>query len=127
MKTNALTLVGTAIALAVTSSAAFAQSTGTTSSPAEIVLTEEQTKLLCEIFPLNSRCAGAGKLDVITPSGTTQPSQTTPSQTAPMPPAGSSSTDSTDSPATSPSGEMTTPTEQVPDPQQPETITPSKP
>ncbi|YAF94665.1 MAG: hypothetical protein AB3A66_18985 [Nodularia sp. CChRGM 3473] len=95
MKGKSLTLMGTALTLALTTNVAFAQSSKSsiadsnslsTSSPTEIKLSPEGMKILCERSPLNSRCPGGTA--VISPaSGSTLPenlpseSNTTPEST----------------------------------------------
>ncbi|MBW4557615.1 MAG: hypothetical protein KME59_17090 [Trichormus sp. ATA11-4-KO1] len=87
MKGKSLTLMGTALTLALTTNVAFAQSSKSpiadsnnlsTSSPTEIKLSPEGMKILCERSPLNSRCPGGTA--VISPaSGSTLP-ETPPSE-----------------------------------------------
>ncbi|MBC1217493.1 hypothetical protein GNE08_25130, partial [Trichormus variabilis ARAD] len=96
MKGKSLTLIGTALTLALTANFAVAQSSksqiaqsseSSTSSPTEIQLSPEGFEILCKRFPLNSRCQGNS---AVTPSGSsnttvdTQPaSSETPATTAP--------------------------------------------
>jgi hypothetical protein len=67
MKGKFLTLIGTAMSLALTTHVAVAESNkspmeesraSSTSLPTEIKMSLEGMKILCEHFPLNSRCAG---------------------------------------------------------------------
>ncbi|AFY48737.1 hypothetical protein Nos7524_2923 [Nostoc sp. PCC 7524] len=85
---KSLTLIGTALTLAITANVSVAQSSkspvaqsigSSASSPTEIKLSPEGFKILCERFPLNSRCAGG---QAVTPNNSgsttveTQPSET---------------------------------------------------
>jgi hypothetical protein len=71
MKGKSLSVIGTAITLAFTSNVAMAQSSesmlaetdSSTGSPAEIKMSPEGMKILCERFPLNSRCPNGIPLD----------------------------------------------------------------
>jgi len=91
MMGKSLTLIGTALFLALTTNIAGAQSSkspiaqsssdSSTSSPTEIKLSPEGKKILCEYFPLNSRCGGGTAVTPTTPGSTTVPTETTPSQT----------------------------------------------
>jgi len=56
MKTICLTFVGTALSLAVSSSVAVAQPSN---APTQIQLSPEGQRILCQQFPLNSRCSGS--------------------------------------------------------------------
>ncbi len=86
-----LTFIGTALTIAATTSAAFAQSSGTTGEN-ELKLDKPTMERLCREFPLNSRCQG------------TQPSSTTPSQMSE--PSGSSPSQMTE-----PGSDMSSPTD----------------
>ncbi|MBD2296905.1 hypothetical protein H6G06_26365 [Anabaena sphaerica FACHB-251] len=79
MKGKSLTLIGTAMTLALTSNVAMAESSkslfaessnSSIVSPTEIKMSLEGMKILCERFPLNSRCPGGIPLDAnfITPA-----------------------------------------------------------
>ena len=82
MKIKFLSLLGAAFALALSSHVAFAQEAA--KEPPEIKLSEEGKKILCEKFPLNSRCPGGQPLTGA-PTGTeAAPDATTP-ETAPPP------------------------------------------
>ncbi|WP_258003584.1 hypothetical protein, partial [Fischerella muscicola] len=118
MKGRFLTLTGTALTLALTSNIAAAQitkfpelsqqQTETTGTPPEIKLSPEGKKILCEYFPLNSRCQGASS-NTTTPDSTTTPA---PDSTTPAP-------DSTTTPApdsTTPAPDSTSPTQITPAP-----------
>jgi hypothetical protein len=72
MKGKSLTLIGTAMTLALTSNVAMAQSSksllaessdSSMGSAAEIKMSPEGMKILCERFPLNSRCPNGIPLD----------------------------------------------------------------
>lgn len=96
MKGKFLTLTGTALTLALTSNIAAAQitkfpelsqqQTETTAKTPEIKLSPEGMKILCEYFPLNSRCQGTSS-NTTTPDSTTTPApdSTTPDSTTPSP------------------------------------------
>jgi hypothetical protein len=71
MKGNSLSLVGTAIFLALATHVAMADTSPT--SPTEIKMSPEGMKILCEQFPLNSRCSGGTAINPIAPSSTTVP------------------------------------------------------
>lgn len=82
MKGKSLTLIGTAITLALTTNVAVAQSSkspidesssSSITSPTEIKLSPEGMKILCEHFPLNSRCPGGTAINSSTPSNTKIP------------------------------------------------------
>ena len=79
MKAKYLTIICTAFALAVTGSVAIAQSGSETKTP-EIELSPEGFKILCERFPLNSRCPGGASVST-PPTGTTTTPETEPSPT----------------------------------------------
>ncbi|MCP6761651.1 MAG: hypothetical protein NHB32_23565 [Fischerella sp. CENA71] len=78
MKGKFITLTGAALTVALTSNIAAAQITKfpelsqqnqeTTTSPPEIKLSPEGKKILCEYFPLNSRCQGASSSGTTTPA-----------------------------------------------------------
>ncbi|AFZ60804.1 hypothetical protein H6G54_05135 [Anabaena cylindrica FACHB-243] len=77
MKGKSLTLIGTAITLAFSSNVAMAESSkslftessnSSISSPTEIKMSPEGMKILCEYFPLNSRCPGGIPLNANVPS-----------------------------------------------------------
>ncbi len=74
MKGKSLTVIGAAISLAFSGNvAAMAQSNDTyTSAPTEIKMSPEGMKILCQHFPLNSRCPGGIPLDrgFLTPTPT---------------------------------------------------------
>ncbi len=85
MKAKYLTIICTAFALAVTSSVALAQS-GTETKTPEIYLSPEGFKILCERFPLNSRCPGGVSLTTPSTGTTTTPeTQSSPNPSAPDP------------------------------------------
>jgi hypothetical protein len=72
MKGKSLTLIGAAITLALSSNFAMAQSSksplaesseSSVSAPTEIKMSLEGMKILCERFPLNSRCPNGIPLD----------------------------------------------------------------
>ncbi|MFM5982837.1 MAG: hypothetical protein ACKO9I_20440 [Sphaerospermopsis kisseleviana] len=72
MKGKSLTLIGTAMTLALTGNAAMAQSSesllvessdSSMGTAAEIKMSPEGMKILCQRFPLNSRCPGGIPLD----------------------------------------------------------------
>ncbi|MBD2387352.1 hypothetical protein [Cylindrospermum sp. FACHB-282] len=82
MKGKSLTLIGTAITLALTSNVAVGQSSkspidessnSSITSPTEIKLSPEGMKILCEHFPLNSRCPGGTAINSSSPSNTKIP------------------------------------------------------
>ncbi|PMB39280.1 hypothetical protein CEN47_05210 [Fischerella thermalis CCMEE 5319] len=105
MKGKFLTLTGTALTLALTSNIAAAQitkfpelsqqQTETTAKTPEIKLSPEGMKILCEYFPLNSRCQGTSS-NTTTPDSTTTPApdSTTPEDTTPAPDSTTPSPDS---------------------------------
>jgi hypothetical protein len=77
MKGKSLTLIGTAITLAFTSNVAMAESStspftestnSSISSPTEIKMSLEGMKILCEHFPLNSRCPGGTPINANAPT-----------------------------------------------------------
>ncbi|MBE9019280.1 hypothetical protein IQ272_24735 [Chroococcidiopsidales cyanobacterium LEGE 13417] len=115
MKIKFLSLLGAAFALTLSSHAAFAQEAA--KEPPEIKLSEEGKKILCEKFPLNSRCPGGQPLtggaptgteaapDATTPEAAPAPDATTP-ETAPAPD-GTMPTD----PGTAPAPDGTMPTD----------------
>jgi hypothetical protein len=72
MKGKSLTLIGTAMTLALTGNAAMAQSSesllvessdSSMGTAAEIKMSPEGMEILCQRFPLNSRCPGGIPLD----------------------------------------------------------------
>lgn len=80
MKGNSLPLIGTVLTLALATNVAEAQSSkspivesssSSISSPTEIKLSPEGMKILCEYFPLNSRCPGGTAINSGIPSNTT--------------------------------------------------------
>lgn len=93
MKGNFLPLIGTALTLALTTNVAAAQSSkspivesnsSSISSPTEIKLSPEGMKILCEYFPLNSRCPGGTAINSGIPSNITTPeAKPTKGKTAP--------------------------------------------
>ena len=93
MKAKYLTIICTTFALAVTSSVAIAQS-GTETKTPEIYVSPEGLKILCERFPLNSRCPGG--VSVTTPTGTTTTPETQPSPTPSAPDPGTTDVSPTD-------------------------------
>lgn len=129
MKGKFLTLTGTALTLALTSNIAAAQitkfpelsqqQTETTAKTPEIKLSPEGKKILCEYFPLNSRCQGTSS-NTTTPDSTTTPAPD--STTTPAP-------DSTTPEDTTPSPDSTSPTQITPAPDStvpaPDSTTPS--
>lgn len=129
MKGKFLTLTGTALTLALTSNIAAAQitkfpelsqqQTETTAKTPEIKLSPEGMKILCEYFPLNSRCQGTSS-NTTTPDSTTTPAPD--STTTPAP-------DSTTPEDTTPSPDSTSPTQITPAPDStvpaPDSTTPS--
>ncbi len=78
MKAKYLTLIGTALTLLATGNVAVAQ---TSNSPAEIKLSPEGMRILCERFPLNSRCNGNGAAPTSTPAPMEEATPTTPTDT----------------------------------------------
>jgi hypothetical protein len=82
MKGNSLSLVGTAIFLALATHVAMADTSPT--SPTEIKMSPEGMKILCEQFPLNSRCSGSTAINPNAPSSTTAPT-TKPGDNNPSP------------------------------------------
>ena len=85
MKEKYLTIICTAFALAVTGSVALAQS-GTETKTPEIYLSPQGFKILCERFPLNSRCPGGVSLTTPSTGTTTTPeTQSSPNPSAPDP------------------------------------------
>jgi len=83
MKIKFLSLLGAAFALALSSHAVFAQEAG--KEPPEIQLSEEGKKILCERFPLNSRCPGGQPVTGGSPTGTEAAPEGTTPETAPAP------------------------------------------
>lgn len=82
MKGKYLTLIGTALTLALTTNAAFAESSKSPvgesdslsmNAPTEIKLSAEGMKILCERSPLNSRCPGGTALVPPTSDGVSVP------------------------------------------------------
>ena len=108
MKAKYLIFIGTALALATTSSFAVAQSGGTGT---QIKLSPQNTQLLCKEFPLNSRCTGSGTKPSVSPSSTmTEPSPSvSPPSTMTEPSTSPSSTTTEPSPGASPSSTTTAP------------------
>ena len=94
MKAKYLTIICTAFALAVTGSVALAQSSTETKTP-EIYLSPEGFKILCERFPLNSRCPG-GVSVTTPPTGTTTTPETEPSPNPSAPDPGTTDVPPTD-------------------------------
>ena len=94
MKAKYLTIICTAFALAVTGSVALAQS-GTETKTPEIELSPEGFKILCERFPLNSRCPG-GVSVTTPPTGTTTTPETEPSPNPSAPDPGTTDVPPTD-------------------------------
>ena len=94
MKAKYLTIICTAFALAVTGSVALAQSSTETKTP-EIELSPEGFKILCERFPLNSRCPG-GVSVTTPPTGTTTTPETQPSPNPSAPDPGTTDVPPTD-------------------------------
>ncbi|WP_413174564.1 hypothetical protein [Anabaena azotica] len=124
MKGKSLTLIGTVMTLALTTNVAMAESSksllsessdSSIGSPTEIKMSPEGMEILCNHFPLNSRCPGGIPLDArigtvpaspasvettpvessTTPSTTTDPAASSPvpensSQSTPLPEAPSS-------------------------------------
>jgi hypothetical protein len=90
MKGKFLTLVGTALTLALTSNVAVAQSTkfliaqqsqpssGSSSSAPEIKLSPQGMEILCKYYPLNSRCANNAGATQQSPSGRSTETQKKP-------------------------------------------------
>ncbi|MBD2628119.1 hypothetical protein [Trichormus variabilis] len=86
MKGKFLTLIGTALTLALTTNVAMAESSqspmseesssSSTNSPTEIKMSPLGMKILCERFPLNSRCPGGTALNSPIPTSTTEPAAT---------------------------------------------------
>ncbi|MFW9260766.1 hypothetical protein [Nostoc sp. CALU 546] len=91
MMGKSLTMIGTALSLALTANIAVAESSkspiaqsssdSSTSAPTEIKMSPEGMKILCQNFPLNSRCAGGTAVTPSAPGSTTVPAETTPSDT----------------------------------------------
>ncbi|WP_414528887.1 hypothetical protein [Nodularia chucula] len=82
MKGKYLTLIGTALTLALTTNVAFAESSKSPvgesdslsmNAPTEIKLSPEGMKILCERSPLNSRCPGGTALVPPTSGGVSVP------------------------------------------------------
>ncbi|WP_071190823.1 hypothetical protein [Trichormus sp. NMC-1] len=104
MKGKFLTLIGTALTLALTTNVAMAESSqspvseesssSSTNSPTEIKMSPLGMKILCERFPLNSRCSGGTAINSTIPTGTTVPA-TNPAESGISP-------ESTTVPATTP-------------------------
>ncbi|MCL6749699.1 hypothetical protein KBT16_01380, partial [Nostoc sp. CCCryo 231-06] len=110
MMGKSLTLIGAALSLAFTANIAVAESSkspiaqsssDSTSAPTEIKMSPEGMKILCENFPLNSRCPGGTALTPSAPGSTTVPAETMPNSTTP---------DSTTAP-----GSMTAPGSGIPE------------
>ncbi|AHJ31518.1 hypothetical protein PN465_22550 [Nodularia spumigena CS-584] len=92
---KSLTLIGTALTLALTTNVALAESNKSSvaesdslsmNAPTEIKLSPEGMKILCERSPLNSRCPGGTALIPPTSGGISVPlldSNTTPENTTP--------------------------------------------
>ncbi|MBD2569520.1 hypothetical protein [Anabaena lutea] len=86
MKGKFLTLIGTALTLVLTTNVAMAESSqspmseesssSSTNSPTEIKMSPLGMKILCERFPLNSRCPGGTALNSPIPTSTTEPAAT---------------------------------------------------
>ncbi len=106
MKGKSLSLFGAALTLALTTNVAVAQSSksavdestsSSAGSPTEIKMSAEGFKVLCERFPLNSRCPGGTPLSPAASGGTTMPESksfeggNTPSKLTPAPDAGAPS------------------------------------
>lgn len=85
MKKRYIGLFGTALTLALTSNAVAQEQTSETP---EIELSPQGLEILCERFPLNSRCEGGTPLTGPAPTGTVAPDATTPvpDATTPIPP-----------------------------------------
>ena len=67
MKIRYLTFIGAAFALAMTGSTVVAQTSETSGTP-EIEISDEGLKILCERFPLNSRCQASRRQETLVPS-----------------------------------------------------------
>ena len=110
MKIEFLSLLGAVSALMLSGNAVFAQQEAG-KAPPEIQLSEEGKKILCEKFPLNSRCPGGQPLTGGAPAGTEAapaPDGTTPSDPSAAPaPDGSVPTD----PSTAPAPDGTVPSD----------------
>ncbi|OKH23604.1 hypothetical protein [Chroogloeocystis siderophila] len=101
MKIRYIGLFGTALTLALSSNAVAQEAT--TQTP-EIELSPQGLEILCERFPLNSRCEGGTPLTGPAPTGTT------PDATTPVTPGGTTPLDPTAPPVTplpGPDGTMT--------------------
>ncbi|WP_016951529.1 hypothetical protein [Anabaena sp. PCC 7108] len=111
MKGKFLTLIGTALTLVLTTNVAMAESSqspvaeesssSSTNSPTEIKMSPLGMKILCERFPLNSRCPGGTPLNSSIPTSTAEPA-TTPAESTTSP-------ESTAEPATTPAESGTLP------------------
>ncbi|MEH1898400.1 MAG: hypothetical protein V7K72_18825, partial [Nostoc sp.] len=133
MMGKSLTLIGTALSLALTTNIAVAESSKSpiaqsssesTSAPTEIKMSPEGMKILCEYFPLNSRCPGGTAANPSAPSSTTVPAETTPSNsTTPesTPAPGSMKPPGSGSPESTPAPGSVTP----PEPGAPSNLTPA--
>ncbi|AFZ29711.1 hypothetical protein Glo7428_1138 [Gloeocapsa sp. PCC 7428] len=100
MKIRYVGLFGTALTLALSSNALAQEPT--TQTP-EIELSPQGLEILCERFPLNSRCEGGTPLTGPAPTGTTTPDATTPTTpdaTTPTTPGGTTPLDPTAPPVT---------------------------
>ncbi|MEH2194091.1 MAG: hypothetical protein V7K98_15840 [Nostoc sp.] len=133
-------MIGTALSLALTANIAvaesskspIAQSTGSesTSAPTEIKMSPQGMKILCEYFPLNSRCPGGTALTPSAPASTPAPAETTPpsapgSTSAPAEtPPGTGTPDSAPAPGTVTPPEPGAPSNLTP---APGTVTPPEP
>jgi hypothetical protein len=117
MKEKCLSLIGTALTLALTSNVAIAQSSRillaqeNSPSTGEIKMSPEGMKILCENFPLNSRCQGGASATPSAPGGTTSP-EAQPSNTDTTPTDTTAPEDTTiepNTPGMSPNPGVTTP------------------
>lgn len=107
MKAKYLTFFGTALTLVLAGQAAIAQSPTPTT---EIELSPEGFKILCERFPLNSRCGGVNAPSApVTPSA--DDSTTTESDDTMTRPAGPPTSPGAPDSVTVPSDDAVTPTE----------------
>jgi hypothetical protein len=99
VKIKYIGLFGTALTLALTGNAVAQEQTGETP---EIELSPQGLEILCERFPLNSRCEGGTPLTGPAPTGTVAPDATTPipPTTAPVTPGGTTPLDPTAPPVT---------------------------
>jgi hypothetical protein len=113
MKLKFLSLLGATFAVVLSSSAVLAQEAG--QQPPEIQLSPEGKKILCEKFPLNSRCPGGQPLTGV-PTGTeaapapdaTMPSEpgTAPDATMPSDPGAAPDTTMPSDPGAAPDATM---------------------